>query len=184
MPFEATFPDIKGLVVIKPRRFGDDRGWFMETYKTTSFAKFGIQERFVQDNLSLSALGTLRGLHFQVEPHAQGKLVTVVTGAVFDVAVDLRPDSPTMGEWFGIEINHYEPCLFYIPPGFAHGFCALEDNTRFAYKCTAEYQKNCERGIRFDDADLAINWPVADLVVSEKDRVLPTFIQTRKDLGI
>lgn len=184
MPFQGSFPEIKGLVVIKPRRFGDDRGWFMETYKNSAFAEFGIQEEFVQDNLSLSSRGTLRGLHFQIDPHAQGKLVTVVTGAVFDVAVDLRPGSSSFGKWYGIELAEREPTLFYIPPGFAHGFCALEDNTRFAYKCTAKYHQPSERGIRFDDSELAIDWPVDDPIVSEKDRELPTFQQMREVLGL
>lgn len=184
MPFEASPASIDGLVILKPRCFGDDRGWFMESYKKSAFADLGLAEPFVQDNLSLSSHGTLRGLHYQVVPHAQGKLVTVVTGAVYDVAVDLRPGSKTLGQWFGITITESDPCLFFIPPGFAHGFCALSDDTRFLYKCTAEYHKESERGIRYDDPDLRIEWPVAKPIVSKKDSAMPSLSEVLKEVTL
>lgn len=183
MPFTAETTSIDGLLVIRPQRFPDDRGWFMETYKESGFAKMGITETFVQDNHSVSARGALRGLHFQLAPHAQGKLVTVVRGAVWDVAVDIRPASITFGRWYGLEIRSDEPLLFYMPPGFAHGFCALENNTRFVYKCTAEYNKESERGIRYDDPELAISWPVERPGLSAKDAALPSFADIRRELS-
>ena len=175
MPFSFTPGPLKGLVIIEPRRFPDGRGWFQEGYKRSDFVQAGISEAFVQDNISRSSKGTLRGLHFQQGAYAQGKLVSVLAGAVWDVAVDLRPDSPTKGQWFGVELTAEQPRLFYIPPGFAHGFVALQDETLFTYKCTAEYHKPSEGGIVWNDPTLAIKWPLTDVQVSDKDGVLPTW---------
>jgi len=147
----------------------------METYKESDFTAAGIPGPFVQDNHSRSSRGTLRGLHFQKAPYAQGKLVRVTRGAVWDVAVDLRPGSVTFGKWFGIELSETNKILLWIPPGFAHGFVALEDNTELQYKCTAEYHAPSDGGIRWDDPDIGIPWPDLGIpyILSEKDKKLP-----------
>ena len=178
MPFNFIETDIKDLLIVEPRVFADDRGFFMETFKASDFKHAGITGDFVQDNHSLSSKGVLRGLHFQTAPHAQGKLVRVVRGAVWDVGVDLRPGSETFLKWFGLELNTENHRMLYIPPGFAHGFLTLEDDTHFLYKCTAEYAPESDGGIRWDDPDAAVEWPlepgqIPD--VSEKDAVLPFF---------
>jgi dTDP-4-dehydrorhamnose 3,5-epimerase len=169
--FERCY--IEGLVIVKPRVFPDGRGFFLETYKKSEYAANGITEDFVQDNHSKSSRGVLRGLHFQRAPHAQGKLVRVTRGRVWDVAVDIRPGSATYGKWYGLELSEENRTMFYIPAGFAHGFVTLEDDTEFMYKCTAEYNKESEGGLIWNDPDLAIEWPVTDVLVSEKDQVLP-----------
>ena len=163
MKFTATrLPDV---VLIEPAVFGDDRGWFMETFSQKRFADglralgLPLPRPFVQDNESHSAAGVLRGLHYQLPPHPQGKLVRVVQGAVLDVTVDLRRGSPTFGEWAAEELSADNRCQLWIPEGFAHGFVALQDNTRFLYKTTDFYAKDCERAIRWDDPALAIRWP-------------------------
>ena len=173
MPFSFTQTEIPDVILIEPRVFEDSRGFFLESFKESPFVEAGITERFVQDNHSRSAKGTLRGLHYQVEPFAQGKLVRVSRGRVWDVAVDVRPDSPSFAEWVAEELSADNFRMLYIPPGFAHGFVALEDNTDFLYKCTAEYDAASERGIRWDDPDLALPWPVAEPLVSERDQALP-----------
>ena len=176
MPFEFLSTPIQDLVIIKPRVFHDDRGFFMESYKKTDFSNAGIDESFVQDNHSFSSKGVLRGLHFQTEPHAQGKLVRVVKGRVWDVAVDLRPGSETYKQWYGIELSEENLTMFYIPSGFAHGFLTIEDDTHFLYKCTSEYAPKADGGIRWDDPDIAVKWPLESGQipdVSEKDAVLP-----------
>ncbi|MFP4385211.1 MAG: dTDP-4-dehydrorhamnose 3,5-epimerase [Spirochaetia bacterium] len=175
MPFSFTDGPIPGLKIITPRRFTDERGFFLETYKTGDFSAHGIPGLFVQDNHSRSKRGVLRGLHFQRPPHAQGKLVRVVRGRVWDVAVDLRPDSVTFGKWSGLELSDDNKVMFYVPPGFAHGFVALEDGTDFLYKCTDVYAPECESGIRYDDPDLGIEWPMENCIVNEKDLDLPSF---------
>lgn len=177
MPFTFTPGPIDGLVIIEPRIFPDDRGFFMETYKASDFAATGICGTFVQDNHSRSHKGTIRGLHFQKDPHAQGKLVRVTRGKVWDVAVDIRPTSTTRGRWFGIELSEYNQTMFWIPAGFAHGFLALEDASELQYKCTTEYHAASDAGIRWNDPELAIAWPVAqmDVLVSPKDANLPLF---------
>lgn len=169
--FERCY--IEGLVIVKPRVFPDGRGFFLETYKKSEYAANGITEDFVQDNHSRSSRGVLRGLHFQRAPYAQGKLVRVTRGRVWDVAVDIRPGSATYGKWYGVELSEENRTMFYIPAGFAHGFVTLEDDTEFMYKCTAEYNKESEGGLIWNDPDLAIGWPVTDVLVSEKDQVLP-----------
>ena len=176
MPFTFENGPIEGLVIIEPRLFQDERGFFMETYKRSDFLKTGIKEEFVQDNHSFSSKGVLRGLHFQTAPFAQGKLVRVISGAIWDVAVDLRPNSKTYKKWHGLKLTAKNNIMFYLPPGFAHGFLTLEDNTHFLYKCTAEYKSEADGGVMWNDPELNVDWPFTeDLkpIVSEKDEKLP-----------
>lgn len=173
MPCAFTRLGLEGLVLVEPRSFADGRGWFMETYKKSEFAANGISADFVQDNHSYSAKGVVRGLHWQLSPHAQGKLVRAVGGTIWDVAVDLRPGSPSYGKWEGVELSGDNRRMLWIPPGFAHGFVCLSDSVHLLYKCTAEYCKAAEGGVRWDDPDLAIAWPIKDAEVSEKDASLP-----------
>lgn len=175
MPFTFIKTPIEGLLIIEPRKFPDDRGFFMETYKKSDFTEAGITEEFVQDNHSLSSKGVLRGLHFQTEPHSQGKLVRVVKGAVWDVGVDLRPGTKTYGQWYGVTLTEENGKMFYLPLGFAHGFLTLSDNTHFLYKCTSEYAPKADGGIRWDDPDIAVKWPLNGIMpaFSEKDLKLP-----------
>ncbi|WP_158907796.1 dTDP-4-dehydrorhamnose 3,5-epimerase [Rectinema subterraneum] len=182
MPFTFTKAPIEGLVIIEPRAFPDERGFFMESYKQSDFEKAGIFGPFVQDNLSRSKKGVLRGLHFQRAPHAQGKLVRVSRGRAWDVAVDLRAGSPTFGSYFALELSEENRLLFWIPEGFAHGFLALEDDNELQYKCTAEYHAASDGGIRWDDPDLAIAWPDIGMapIVSAKDAALPLL----RELGV
>lgn len=181
MPFEFEHCNIEGLVVVTPKVFGDNRGFFLETYSKKAFAEGGIVAEFVQDNHSKSKRGVLRGLHFQ-KRKAQGKLVRVTAGRVFDVAVDLRRDSPTFGKWKSVELSAENKKMFYIPEGFAHGFLTLEDNTEFQYKCTDDYAPEYDSGILWNDPDVNIDWKFAeygltqaDLDFSEKDKKQPTF---------
>jgi dTDP-4-dehydrorhamnose 3,5-epimerase len=160
--------DIPGLRVIAPRIFGDARGFFLETYNATRYAALGIREAFVQDNLSRSCAGVLRGLHFQ-NPQAQAKLVSVMEGEVFDVAVDIRRDSPSFGRWAGIVLDAESRLQFLVPRGFAHGFCVLSGSAVFSYKCDDLYQPQHEHVIRWDDPDIGISWPVATPMLSDKD---------------
>lgn len=162
----TTIPD---LLVIQPKIFEDPRGYFYESYNKSNFAEHNIHVEFVQDNQSLSQKGVLRGLHFQNNPHAQGKLVRVITGAVFDVAVDIRKSSPTYGKWFGMELTEENKTMMYIPEGFAHGFATLRDNTIFSYKCTNFYNKASEDCLLWNDPDIGINWNIENPLLSEKD---------------
>lgn len=168
---------LPGLSLTTPRRFVDDRGSFTETYNKARFAdETGYSGEFVQDNLSSSALGVVRGLHYQIEPRPQGKLVRVVKGAVFDVALDIRRSSPTFGEWFSVELSAEEGNRLWIPPGFAHGFLALTDGAEVLYKTTEFYSPTHERVIRWDDPTTAIAWPfeaVGEVLVSERDAEAP-----------
>ena len=171
MEFVRTaIPDV---VLVKPRVHADDRGFFMETWQYREFAESGVEAEFVQDNHSRSAKGTLRGLHYQLR-RPQGKLVRVTVGEVFDVAVDVRRGSPAFGRWFGIVLSaeNFKQC--YVPPGFAHGFCVLSPMAEVAYKCTDFYDPAGEIGIAWDDPALAIDWPVAEPLLSERDRHNPT----------
>ena len=165
------------MILVEPRRAGDARGFFMETYKRSEFAANGIAENFVQDNYSRSARGVLRGLHYQKQPQAQGKLVMVMQGEVFDVAVDIRPDSPTFARWVGVRLSADKPRLLYIPPGFAHGFCVLSEMADFTYKVTCEYSQAHERGIAWNDPEIGIEWPVAEPTLSTRDQALPPLRQ-------
>jgi dTDP-4-dehydrorhamnose 3,5-epimerase len=167
MRIEETF--IPGIKVIYPRVFEDARGYFYESYNKQSFVEAGITEEFVQSNQSLSQKGVLRGLHFQLPPHAQSKLVRVIQGAVLDVALDIRKDSPTYGKHFAIELNEDNKTMLYIPVGFAHGFLTLKDNTLFSYKCGNFYNKASESGIMWNDPEIRIDWKIDNPVLSEKD---------------
>ena len=166
---------IKDLLVIKPDVFYDERGYFFEGYNKERFAKMGLDMDFVQDNESKSMKGVLRGLHFQKPPFAQGKLVRVVKGSVMDVAVDLRKDSPTYGQWESVVLTEENKFMYWIPEGFAHGFVCLEDNSVFTYKCTNVYNKASEGSLRWNDPDLNVNWDIEDPILSEKDKISPFF---------
>jgi len=181
MPFTFTKAPIEGLVIIEPRAFPDERGFFMESYKQSDFEKARIIGPFVQDNHSRSKKGVLRGLHFQRHPYAQGKLVRVSRGRAWDVAVDLRGSSPTFGTYFALELSESNRLMFWIPAGFAHGFLALEDDTELQYKCTAEYHAASDGGLRWDDPDIAIAWPDIGMapIVSAKDAALPLLREVR-----
>lgn len=171
MEFKTT--PIEGLLVIEPKVWRDERGYFFESYSKKTLEQQGIHHEFVQDNQSLSNKGTLRGLHFQAAPFAQGKLVRVIKGKVWDIAVDIRKDSPTYGQYYGCELSEHNNIQFWIPPGFAHGFITLEDNTIFSYMCTNYYDKASEGGLLWNDPDLAIDWGVTSPILSDKDKVLP-----------
>jgi len=163
---------IDGLLIIEPKVFGDDRGFFMETWNRKIFADLGLDLDFVQDNHSRSARGVLRGLHYQ-QPNPQGKLVRVTAGRVWDVAVDLRGGSATYGKWVGVELSAQNRRMFWVPPGFAHGFVCLEDGTDFLYKCTAFYDPANEHSLMWNDPDVAIDWPLEGIApqLSAKDKV-------------
>ncbi len=160
--------DIPGVMIIEPQVFGDHRGYFMETYQIRAFAEAGIPHTFVQDNQSRSVKNTLRGLHYQ-DPYAQGKLVRAVAGEVFDVAVDIRRGSPTFGKWTGVILSSENKRSFWVPPGFAHGFCVLSDSADFVYKCSEYYHPETEHTILWNDPDIGIEWPVRDVLLSKKD---------------
>lgn len=166
---EVIETEIKDLLIIKPRVFADARGYFFESYNEGVFKKHGIDAHFMQDNQSLSSSNVLRGLHFQAPPFDQGKLVRVITGAVLDVAVDIRKGSPTYGKHVALELNEENKTMFFIPPGFAHGFLTLRDNTIFSYKCTNLYNKESEGCVLWNDADLNIDWNCKNPILSEKD---------------
>ena len=169
---KVTPCDIKGLYVIEPTVFKVERGYFLETYNQKDFREAGLNMVFVQDNQSMSAKGVLRGLHFQKQ-YPQGKLVRAVRGTVFDVAVDLRSDSGTYGKWFGVVLSAENKKQFYIPEGFAHGFLVLSDEADFAYKCSDFYHPGDEGGLKWDDPEIGVDWPVSEgmeLIISEKDK--------------
>jgi dTDP-4-dehydrorhamnose 3,5-epimerase len=167
-----TPTELPEVVIIEPRVFGDSRGVFLETFHAERYAAAGIRGPFVQDNLSTSVKGTIRGLHFQ-EPRAQGKLVYVMRGAVFDVAVDVRRGSPQFGAWVGVTLSEENHRQLWIPPGFAHGFCVTSEVADFFYKCTEFYSPECERALRWDDPALSIRWPANVPIVSAKDLAAP-----------
>lgn len=166
-------------MLVVPRQFRDGRGFFCETYRKSEFAAAGIGDDFVQDNHSFSGRGVVRGLHYQLPPQAQGKLVRVVEGRIWDVAVDLRASSPTFGRWAGVELSGEDGRMLWIPAGFAHGFAVLGPSAHLVYKCTAEYDPSCETGIRWDDPDLGVSWPEGSSVVSDRDAGLPAFAGAR-----
>lgn len=170
---KVTRTRLEGVLVIQPRVFGDARGFFFETFQAARYREAcGIEASFVQDNLSRSVKGTLRGMHFQ-EPNAQGKLVYVVRGAVYDVVVDVRRGSPTFGTWFGHALTEENKTQLWVPPGFAHGFCVTSDVADFAYKCTALYAPHNERSVAWNDPAIGVAWPVAEPVLSPKDAAAP-----------
>jgi dTDP-4-dehydrorhamnose 3,5-epimerase len=163
---------LPGAVVIEPQVFGDSRGFFYESYNETKYREAGIDRRFVQSNVSRSARGVLRGLHYQW-PNPQGKLVSVLEGEVYDVAVDIRRGSPTFGQWAGVMLTAENHRHFWIPEGFAHGFCVVSEFATFAYQCTALYDAKADAGIRWNDAALGIDWPISEPLLSDKDNKTP-----------
>jgi dTDP-4-dehydrorhamnose 3,5-epimerase len=173
MPFEFVRGPLEGVVLVRSRVFHDDRGWFAESYKRSEFEAAGIPGPFLQENASSSTRGVLRGIHYQLPPHAQGKLVTATSGHVYDVCVDLRRGSASFGRWFGVVLRAEDPLSVYVPEGFGHGFLTLSEHAQVSYKCTEEYAPGSERGLRWDDPDLAIDWPTRDVRVSPKDAALP-----------
>lgn len=172
---EIIKTSIEGLLIIKPDVFKDERGYFFESYNKERFAKEGLVMNFVQDNESKSSKGVLRGLHFQEPPYAQGKLVRVVKGSVMDVAVDIRKNSPTYGKWESRILSEENKEMFWIPEGFAHGFITLEDDTIFSYKCTNVYNKLSEGSLRWNDPDINIQWHFEAPILSDKDKISPSF---------
>jgi dTDP-4-dehydrorhamnose 3,5-epimerase len=172
---------LDGLVLLEPSKFGDDRGFFMETYRADAWAAEGVPTEFVQDNHSRSRRGTIRGIHFQTHP-GQGKLVRVARGSVFDVAVDLRRGSPTFGHWEGFELDDEHAHQLYIPVGFGHGFCVTSEVADFVYKCTNYYDPATESGFRFDDPEVGIEWPDVELLYSERDRSAPRLVEIADEL--
>lgn len=173
--FKFIKTDIDGVVIVEPKVFGDDRGYFMETYVERDFIEGGVAAKFVQDNQSKSRKGVLRGLHFQ-KSHSQAKLVRVVSGEVFDVAVDLRKGSPTFGKWTGVLLSAENKRQFFIPKNFAHGFLVLSDEAEFCYKCDDYYHPEVEGGLRWNDPDVNVEWPISedmDILLSDKDKVNP-----------
>lgn len=169
MPFEFKRLNIHDVVLIKPKSFFDERGFFLESYKYSEFKLNGIEDKFVQDNHSRSKFGVLRGLHYQNPPKPQGKLIRVIRGEIFDVAVDIRKASPYYGKWIGINLSEDNKLMLYIPPGFAHGFCVLSSEAEVIYKCTAEYDSSLEGGIIWNDPEIGIKWPIGNPIISLKD---------------
>lgn len=182
--FKRINTSIEGVCIIEPTVFGDDRGYFMETYSKKDFEDIGITEEFVQDNQSKSKKGVLRGLHFQMQ-NTQGKLVRVTKGCVYDVAVDIRKNSETFGKWEAVELSEENKKMFYIPAGFAHGFLVLSEEAEFCYKCTDIYNKEAEGGILYNDEKIGIKWPQIDVTIltSEKDGKWPTLEQFKQQHG-
>jgi dTDP-4-dehydrorhamnose 3,5-epimerase len=173
MPFTFTPLAIPDVILVEPRVFGDDRGYFLETYKQSAFADAGIPDVFVQYNHSHSAHGVLRGLHYQLHPMAQGKLLSVMAGEIFDVAVDIRRGSPTYGQWVSATLSAANHRLLYVPPGFAHGFCVVSDMVDLLYQVTAEYSQIHELGILWNDPDIGVAWPIDEPLLSPRDVAAP-----------
>jgi len=174
MPFHFRRLEIPDVVLVLPKRFEDDRGFFAELYKGSDFSAAGVSTEFVQCNHSHSTEGVLRGMHYQKDPKAQGKLVTAITGRVFDVAVDIRRGSPSYGDWLGVMLSSDNGRMLYIPPGFAHGFCVLSQEADVIYKTTEEYAPDLDRGIAWNDPQIGIRWPIADPILSPKDAQWPS----------
>jgi dTDP-4-dehydrorhamnose 3,5-epimerase len=179
MPFETTH--IPGLMIFEPKVFGDSRGYFFESYNSVVFNEAGINLQFVQDNQSSSAYGVIRGLHYQLPPYAQAKLVRVLSGRIMDVAVDIRKGSPTYGQSYMIELSAENKKQLFIPAGFAHGFSVISDNAEVLYKCDTFYNRESEGGICYDDPVLGIDWqiPAGKEIISEKDRILPSLAECK-----
>lgn len=175
---------LKDCYILEPDRFGDNRGWFSESYNKKVFEDLGLNYDFVQDNESFSAKkGVLRGLHFQNEPYTQAKIVRCTRGAVYDVAVDIRHDSPTYGMWVGVELSEENGRQLLIPRGFLHGFQTLTDNVKFAYKCDNYYNKESDGGVMYNDPDIGVVWPIEDPILSEKDKHHPKLKELVKERG-
>jgi dTDP-4-dehydrorhamnose 3,5-epimerase len=181
MPFQKT--DIPDLLIFEPAIYKDNRGYFFESYNEQTFFKEGVRNHFVQDNQSFSTFGVIRGLHYQLDPHAQCKLVRVLQGKILDVAVDLRQSSKTFGKWIAVELSASNKRQLFLPRGFAHGFSVLSETAEVSYKCDGFYNKESEGGIRYDDPQLDIDWqiPAGKAVVSEKDLALPLFAECRNN---
>lgn len=177
MPFHFQPLAIPEVILVEPQRFGDTRGFFMETYQYETFAANGIALRFVQDNHSRSAQGVLRGLHYQKDPVAQGKLLKAVVGEIFDVAVDIRRGSPTFGQWVGEILSAENGRLLYVPPGFAHGFCVLSETADLIYKTTDYYHPESEKGIIWNDPQIGVEWPIANPLLSTRDQTQPSLAE-------
>jgi dTDP-4-dehydrorhamnose 3,5-epimerase len=180
---KVTKTEIEGLLIIEPEVFGDDRGYFLESYRKNSYKDLGVEAEFVQDNISKSQKGAIRGLHYQVGDNAQGKLCQVISGKVLDVALDIRFESPTFGKYFSIALSEQNKKQLWIPTGFAHGFSVLSDEAIFSYKCTEYYSKKYERSILYNDPDLNIDWKVDNPLVSEKDLKAKLFKDIEKDFS-
>jgi dTDP-4-dehydrorhamnose 3,5-epimerase len=177
MPFSFTPLEIKDVILVEPKVYPDDRGYFFESFKASDFRKAGLPADFLQDNFSFSKKNVIRGLHYQKAPREQGKLVSVLKGGIWDVAVDIRKGSPTFLKWVAAELNDCNHRMLYIPPGFAHGFISLTEDVHLLYKCTNEYDPEADTGIRWNDPDIAVSWPVGYPIISAKDAALP-FIKT------
>jgi dTDP-4-dehydrorhamnose 3,5-epimerase len=184
MPFQFQRLAIPDVLLVEVQTFDDNRGFFMETYKRSDFAAHGIGDAFVQCNRSHSVRGVLRGLHYQIHPRAQAKLVSVLQGEIFDVAVDIRHGSPTYGRWVGERLSGQNRRMLYVPMGFAHGFCALSDGAEVLYMVTDEYAPECDRGLLWNDPDIGIDWPIADPILSSKDAQLPTLRQADNNFAL
>ncbi len=169
---KVTKTPLDGVLIVEPTVFSDSRGFFMEGWHNEKYKASGIPHMFVQDNISLSKKGVLRGIHFQ-NPGEQGKLVSVLAGSVFDVAVDVRPESPTFKKWVGVELSADNKRQLFIPAGYGHGFCVLSDEALFVYKCTEYYRKDYEHTVRWDDPDIGVDWPTGEHIMSEKDASAP-----------
>jgi dTDP-4-dehydrorhamnose 3,5-epimerase len=183
---EVSETGFTGLRIITPRIFGDHRGYFYESFSKQAYAAAGVDRDFVQDNQSASRRGVIRGLHYQLEPYAQSKLVRAIAGTIYDVVVDIRRGSPTFGKWFGLELSEANKLQLFVPAGFAHGFSVLSEQAVVLYKTDAYYCREAERGIVYNDPDLAIDWKTdpAEAVVSEKDLILPRFAQADINFNI
>lgn len=181
MPFEFEKLEIDGLVLVKPKVFGDNRGFFLESYKKSDFIKNGIECEFVQDNHSKSTKGVLRGLHYQVKPKAQAKLVRCVKGRIYDVAVDLRPESKTFAKWVKAELSEENQHMLFIPSGFAHGFVVLSEEAELIYKTNNEFSAELDRGVLWCDKDINVDWGVNNPILSEKDKVQPKLVEINKE---
>jgi dTDP-4-dehydrorhamnose 3,5-epimerase len=182
MSFEFEKLGIDGIILVKPKIFGDDRGFFMETYKKSEFSKNGIDCDFIQDNHSKSAKGVLRGLHYQAKPYAQAKLIRCSKGRIYDVAVDLRPNSKTFGKWLKVELSEENKHMLFIPRGFAHGFVVLSDEAELLYKTDNEYSFEHDRGLLWCDEEVNVDWGVTSPILSEKDRVQPTLKELQSNV--
>jgi dTDP-4-dehydrorhamnose 3,5-epimerase len=182
MPFNFTRTAIPEVLVIEPRVFSDLRGFFMETYKRSEFVAEGLTETFVQSNHSRSSKGILRGLHYQKHPHAQGKLVRALAGEIYDVAVDIRQGSPTLGKWVAVSLSSESKKMLYVPVGFAHGFCVVSEEAEVSYMGTEEYAPAYEAGVIWNDPDLGIDWPIAEPELSARDRAWPRLREADNNL--
>ncbi len=182
MPFIFEKQKIEDVILVKPQVFGDNRGFFMETYKKSDFAANGIDLEFNQDNHSKSSAKVLRGLHYQAKPYGQAKLVRCVRGKIFDVAVDIRPDSKTFGQYVKVELSEDNKQMLYIPEGFAHGFVVLSDEAELCYKASGEYNKDADRGVLWNDKDINIDWEIDfEPILSEKDKIQPELKDINKE---